>query len=401
MDIVAQKKVKGQEEERFQSIQDSLQDIEPEKFWEELGEIIREGIRIALEKAIHYEFSQFIGALEYERTPNRKDHRNGYRTRNFETVYGPLENIKIPRARCSSFTSRIIPRFKRRQRKIGHLISRIFLLGLSTRDVKKISKHIYGRTYSPGLVSRFNKELGEALALWQERPIEKEITYLYLDAVNLPIRRDKTSKEALLCAVGVTDTGEKEFLDFMLGGKECQLSWEKLLLRLKRRGLSEEKLKLVIVDGNPGLLAALRTSLPTIPVQRCTVHKLRNISNHCPRAIQASVVADAKRIIYATSKKEALEEFKAWKERYKNLAPKAIACLEKDLDDVLRFMDFRYKIWVSIRTTNIIERVFREFRRRINTMDTFPTEESCIRIMFSLAQLVNESWEGKPFRHFK
>ena len=91
------------------------------------------------------------------------------------------------------------------------------------------------------------------------------------------------------------------------------------------------------------------------------MHKLRNISNHCPRAIQASVVADAKRIIYATSKKEALEEFKAWKERYKNLAPKAIACLEKDLDDVLRFMDFRYKIWVSIRTTNIIERVFREF----------------------------------------
>ena len=86
--------------------------------------------------------------------------------------------------------------------------------------MKKISKHIYGRTYSPGLVSRFNKELGEALTLWQERPIEKEITYLYLDAVNLPIRRDKTSKEALLCAVGVTDTGEKEFLDFMLGGKE-------------------------------------------------------------------------------------------------------------------------------------------------------------------------------------
>ena len=219
-----------------------------------------------------YEFSQFIGALEYKRTPNRRDVRNGYRTRNFETVYGSLEDIKIPRARNSSFTSRIVPRFKRRQGRIARLISRIFLLGLSTRDIKKVSKHLYGKTYSPGLVSRFNKELGEALTLWQERPIEKEITYLYLDAVNLPIRRDKTSKEALLCAVGVTEDGEKEFLDFMLGGKECQLSWEKLLLRLKRRGLSEEKLKLVIVDGNPGLLAALRTSLPTVPFSaaRCT-----------------------------------------------------------------------------------------------------------------------------------
>ena len=111
------------EEERFQSIQDSLQDIEPEKFWEELGAVIREGIRVALEKAINYEFSQFIGALEYERTPNRKDHRNGYRTRDFETVYGPLESVKTPWARCSSFTSRIIPRFKQRERKIDHLIS--------------------------------------------------------------------------------------------------------------------------------------------------------------------------------------------------------------------------------------------------------------------------------------
>ena len=128
MESVAQKRVKGQEEEKFQSIQDSLQDIEPEKFWEELGAVIREGIRVALEKAINYEFSQFIGALEYERTPNRKDVRNGYRTGNFETVYGPLEDIKVPRARCNSFTSRIIPRFKRRHRKIGHLISRIHLL---------------------------------------------------------------------------------------------------------------------------------------------------------------------------------------------------------------------------------------------------------------------------------
>ena len=123
MDIVAQNKVEGQEEEKLQQLQESLWGVEPEKFWEKLGETIREGIRIALEKAIHYELSQFIGALEYERTPNRKDVRNGYRMRDFETIYGVLENIKIPRARCSSFTSRIIPRFKQRERKIDHLIS--------------------------------------------------------------------------------------------------------------------------------------------------------------------------------------------------------------------------------------------------------------------------------------
>jgi len=172
------------------------------------------------------------------------------------------------------------------------------------------------------------------------------------------LRRNKASKEALLCAVGITETGDKEFLDFLLGGRESQISWENLLLRLKKRGLTEEQLSLITVDGNPGLLAALKTCFPDVPIQRCTVHKLRNIANHCPRAIQANVMADVKRVIYAASKKEALEEFQVWKRRYKNLAPKAVACLEKDLDETLRFFDFPYRIWVSIRTTNIIERVF-------------------------------------------
>ncbi|MFQ6067311.1 MAG: IS256 family transposase, partial [bacterium] len=297
--------------------------------------------------------------------------RNGHRRRDFETVYGVLEDIGVRRARKSSFTSGIIPRFQRRQGKIGRFIAKIFLLGPSTRDIKKISKHIYGKTYSSGLVSRFNKELGEALLLWQERPIERQIAYLYLDAVNLPIRRDRTSKEALLCVVGVTDTGEKEFLDFLLGGRESQVSWEKPLLRIKKRRLNEEKLNLVVADGNSGLLAALRSCLPDVPVQRCTVHKLQNIAGHCPRAIQQSVLADAKRIIDATSQKEALEEYAQWKKRYQHLALKAVSCLEKDLEDTLRFMNFRYKIWASIRTTNLIELVFREFRSRIKVMDTF------------------------------
>jgi len=327
--------------------------------------------------------------------------RNGYRSRDFGTIYGVIENIQIPRARNSSFTTWILPRFRRRSGRIGRLISQIFLRGLSTRDIKKISKHIYGETYSPGLVSQFNKELGEALSLWLNGPISKEIKYLYLDGVNLPLKRGQDSKEALLCAVGITDTGDKEFLDFLLGGRESQVSWENLLLRLKMQGLSEEQLSLITVDGNPGLLAALGTCFPEVKVQRCTVHKLRNIANHCPRNIQASVIADVKRVIYATSKKEALEEFQNWKRRYRCLAPKAVTCLEKDLAQTLQFFDFPYRRWVSLRTTNIIERVFREFRRRIKVMDTFPTEESCIRIMFSFIQMINEDWKSKPMKNFR
>ena len=112
-------------------------------------------------------------------------------------------------------------------------------------------------------------------------------------------------------------------------------------------------------------------------------------------------MADVKRVIYATSKREALGEFQIWERRYRNLAPKAVTCLEKDLTETLRFFDFPYRIWVSVRTTNIIERVFREFRRRTKVMDTFPTEESCIRIMFSLARMINKDWKTKLMKNFR
>jgi transposase-like protein len=172
-------------------------------------------------------------------------------------------------------------------------------------------------------------------------------------------------------------------------------------LRLRKRGLSDKQLSLITVDGNPGLLAALGTCFPEVKIQRCTVHKLRNIARHCPRAIQATIMADVKRVIYATSKKEALEEFGVWKERYQDLAPKAVARQKIDLAETLRFFDFPYRMWVSLRTTNIIERVFREFRRRTKVMDTFPTEESCIRIMFSLVQMINDDWKTKPMKNFR
>ncbi len=112
-------------------------------------------------------------------------------------------------------------------------------------------------------------------------------------------------------------------------------------------------------------------------------------------------MADRKRVIYATSKREALEEFTSWKRCYQNLAPKVVLCLEKDLSETLRFFDFPYRMWVSLRTTNIIERIFREFRRRTKVMDTFPTEESCIRIMFSLVQMINDGWKTKPTKNFR
>ena len=158
----------------------------------------------------------------------------------------------------------------------------------------------------------------------------------------------------------------------MLGGKRVSNCLGKTTSSTQKEGLKEKELKLVIVDGDTGLLAALRTCFPDTPIQCCTVHKLSNITRHCPKSLKQSVVADATRIIYATSKKEALE-------------------------NTLRFMDFS----IHLHHKPHLENIFREFRRWIKVMDTFPTEEFCIRIMFSLVQLTNEGWEDKPFKHFR
>lgn len=155
-----------------------------------------------------------------------------------------------------------------------------------------------------------------------------------------------------------------------------------------------------IVDGNPGLLNAVDTLLPSVPVQRCIVHKLRNIVGKCSHSLRGIIPAEVKQIFYATSEQQARELLNSFKQRWKQQVPKIVECLEKDLDQLLAFYKFPYQHWVKIRSTNVIERSFKEFRRRIKVMETFPNELSCLRIMFSLAKMLNENWEFKPIKDF-
>jgi len=367
------------------------------EFFEALEEWVRGAVRMVIEKAINEEFRASIGCLPYERTLERKDYRNGYLVKAFETRFGVIKEILIPRARGGFFPS-IFGRWQRREGKISRIISDIFLRGVSTRKIKAISQALWGRGYSASKVSEFNRALKEDFLSYFNRPIDEPIRYLFLDAIGLKLRRNWISKEALLCAIGITEKGRREFLGFMLGGRESIVSWEDFLLHLKRRGLKPPSL--IVLDGNQGLLSSISTLFPGVPIQRCIVHKVRNISSYCPKSLKGVVTSEAKRVFYATNKEEALIRFKDWRERWIIEVPKAVECLEKDLDVSLAFYSFPYRHWERIRTTNIIERAFREFRRRIKVMDSFPTEESCVRIMFALAKLLNEDWEHKPIKGF-
>ena len=384
----------------FDFSQDMDQLPSGDEFHEFVEQHIRKLVRIIFIRVIDHEFEQFMGVAPYERSNARGDYRNGVRFRNFETAFGVIEDIPIPRARRGSFFPSIFQRWQRRERKITRAIADLFIHGISTRKIKKITKAIFGKDYSAATASRCNRILQEDFLQWMNRPITEPIRYLFLDGINLKLRRHWISKESLLCAIGITETGTKIFLGFILGGKESTTSWESLLLMLKQRGLSKDTLKLVTVDGNAGLSRALKNLFPKVPIQRCIVHKIRNIVGKCPRKLRGIVPAEAKQVFYATSKSEALAIFKAFKEKYQSTLPEIVELIEKDLDELLAFYEFPYAHWAKIRSTNIIERAFKEFRRRIKIMETFPNEQSCLRIMFSLAKLLNENWKYKPIKGF-
>lgn len=392
--------------QKTEDVQNSLREEAPmalgaiEDFFGWLEGSVREGVRITIEKAVAEEFRVFIGAGEYERGKERKDYRNGHRFRDFLCRLGLIKSIKIPRSRQGGFESKILPRVQRKEKWISNTVADIFLRGISTRKVKALSKKLWGKDVSASAVSEMNKTLREGFLQWINRPIKKKIIYLVLDAIHLSVKRAEVAKEALLCAVGFSGEGEREFLGFVLGGRESAQSWEDFLLHLKRRGVDEANLKLITVDGNPGNLKAISTIFSGVDVQRCVVHKLWNIEGKCPKTLKGVVGSEARRIFQATNETEVRERFAVWKTKWAQDLPKVVECLAKDFEECITYYKHPYRRWKKIRSTNIIERCFKEFRRRIYTMDSFPTEESCLRIMYGLAKMMNDNWEGKNIKEF-
>ena len=245
-----------------------------------------------------------------------------------------------------------------------------------------------------------NKGVKKELIRWLNRPISKTIAYLIIDGAYFKVRRKRVGKEAALCAVGITEQGQREHLGFIQGHRESREAWECLLTQLIRRGMDPKELLLVVSDGCPGIVAALRTVFPYSDHQRCLFHKMANLRAKCPKTEWALIKASVDRIYYAPNAMEARSQADIFIEQYRHIYPALTDCLQKDLDPCIAYMKHPPERWKHIRTTNIIERSFKEVKRRVKVMEQFPTEESCIRILFTLLQAQNEIWEGKPIKEF-
>ena len=290
----------------------------------------------------------------------------------------------------------MIPRYKRRDAAVDEAIKSVFLLGVSTRQTGRALAALLDEAVSAATVSSVCKVLDQAVARYHRRALSDHYEYLLLDGVSVRLRLvGAVQRRMVLCAYGITAAGKRELIDFLIVKAEGEDTWKTFLMDLHRRGLAGQSLRLVVTDGQKGAAKAIAFVWPRAAHQRCWAHKLRNVAGRLKRS-QQRCVDEARAIYEASTRREAIQQFRMWKARWSKEAFEAVRCLEADLEALLEFLDCPRALWKKLRTTNAIERLFVEVRRRIRTMCAFTTRSSCERILFSVFDRMNTHWEIRP-----
>lgn len=369
------------------------------------GEVTQQG-RAILQRLLEYsmetELTQRLGYAPHDRDPQvHTNYRNGYYQRSLDTLWGPIEGLRVPRTREGGTSYRVLQRYERRAPGVNRLIQEMYLAGVSTRRVGVLLEELLGGSASATVVSRVCTGLEAEVRAWHHRPLADQYVYLFLDGVALRMKGVEGLKKCIaLCAYGITRDGRRELIDYHLGRGESEAEWASLLHDLYRRGITGEHLELVITDGGQGLINAVQLVFSHVPRQRCWAHKLRNVANLLPKAHREACLAGARQIYQADTTRAARSIFRQWVATWLPIVPKAVLCLQKDIDELLPFLAQPREHRRKIRTTNVIERQFREVRRRTDPMTCFAHERSADRILYTIFQYSNKRWAGSLLKEF-
>lgn len=360
--------------------------------------LAREGARLLLMVALEEEVTGFLGRGRYERGAKR-GYRNGHRERRVSCGAGEM-TIPVPRLAKTEeeFRSSLLGAWQRRSQQIVEILPLLYIEGLSTRDFRRALAPLWGKSgLSRSTISRANRALKEAFQLWRQRDLSgEEIVYLFLDGFYLGVRQGSWEKEGVLVAHGIDGEGNRVVLHLSLGGRESTEAWKGVLHDLVERGLKPPQL--VISDGNPGLLRAVSEVWPEVPRQRCVVHRMRNILARVPKRRHEEVKRALRSIFYAGGLGEALGAAQRFMARFKREFPTACELLEKHLAECLTFYRFPETHWRHIRTTNALERAFREVRRRTDVIGRFPDEMSALAVIFGVLEGERLRWRRVNMR---
>ncbi len=374
-----------------------LQD-NPSRIFEMATMNVQKDVGEYLTNLMKAELTHVLGREKYERGEGDTNHRNGSYHRDF-CIKGIGEvAVKVPRDRKGEYQTQVLPRSKRYEDRITEDLSIMYLTGISTRTLSMLSKRLIGRGISPEEVSKANKELTGAVEKWRNRDLSQEkIKYIFVDGVIFKMRL-KWSVENIpvLAAIGVTEDGTKLVLGLQSGDKESATNWREFFRDLKSRGLDGTSVRLGIMDGLSGLEKVFEEEFPNANVQRCQVHVARNVLAKVPHKVKKEVADDLRSIFYASSKGKADEFYRSFYEKWNKEVPSAVKSLTHSIDACLTFFKFPEEEWISLRTTNIIERLNKEFRRRTKSMEIVAGEDACYRLLAFISLKMELTWRSNP-----
>lgn len=369
--------------------------VAQEEVRQDLRAMFRGAIRASLEVFLAEELEVLVGADWYARIDGRRDRRNGAYVRRLLTSLGQIE-VTVPRSRRSGSVSHVVGRYRRRTAEVDTLLTEAYVHGVSHRNAGELTTALLGERVSRSTVSRVVQRLDEQVAALQRAPIAGEYPYLFLDATVLDARwARKVENVSALVAYAVGPDGHRQLLGVTLGAEESEASWSGLLEQLLQRGLSG--VRLVIADEHQGLAAAVRRWLPEVRRQRCTVHLQRNVLTKVPRRLRPRVAREVALLFKAPSLDDARRQLALLTARWAKELPEAVACLERGVAAATVFYAFPAAHWKRIRTTNGIERLHGEIKRRTKAAGAFPDRASALRLITAVASKVTMKWSDRRY----
>jgi putative transposase len=361
----------------------------------DLKSLFRGAIRLTLEMVLEEEVKAMVGARRFERVASRTDRRNGTYLRRVLTSLGQVE-VQVPRSRANGAPVEVLGRYRRRTDEVDDLITEAYVQGVSQRGMGDVTEALMGERVSRSTVSRTAKKLDEAVTALREQPIEGAHPYLYLDATYLDARWARTVENvSALVAYAVGPDGRRRLLGISIGAEESEDSWSELLRQLLGRGLTG--VRLVIADEHAGLAAAVRRCLPEVERQRCTVHLQRNVLTKAPRRLRKRLAREIAPLFNAADLTEAKGRRDELVNRWGRELPEAMEVLTRGFAAATRFYAFPKAHWPRIRTTNGLERLHAEIKRRIRAVGAFPDRASALRLITAVALRATEAWGARRY----
>ena len=353
-------------------------------------EFLKTTVREALEQVLEAEMEETLGASKSERTAERLGYRSGYYTRGLVTRIGKIE-LRVPQDRQGRFRTEVFERYQRSEKALLSALAEMYVQGVSTRKVKKITEELCGHQFSASTISSIVKKLDEQLEAFAQRRLEEPYPYLVLDARYEKVREGGVIRsQAMLVGVGIGADGKRSILGVELAHRESQSSWRKFLEGLRERGL--RGVELVVSDDHAGLRKAVEETLAEAAWQRCYVHFLRNALDYLPRKVGNDCLMELRWIYDRHDAEEARRDLDRWLQKWAPSYAKLCDWVEANIEQTWTFLSLPRQHHKHMKSTNMLERLMEEIKRRTLVVRIFPNQASCLRLVRALAAEIHDGW---------